>query len=132
MARVFKSSIKRAEKIMYEMSVSYDNTDGQFRFDELICLTMGMWGGEEIGSGQCLQTNIRNFGFEFEEEEDREAAWGELQNTLGDRFEEVEFSFPPEPKEVESTLLAIKFGSNQPWIPQEIIATLSFDLCSGW
>jgi hypothetical protein len=112
---------------MHTVAINYDNSDGQFRHDALIRSTMCEWGGEEIGCGQDLRSCTRDIAFDFAEKEDREAACGELQEAVGD---EVEISFAPE--EPESTLLAVEYNRGQSWIPQEIVALLTFDLCVGW
>ena len=112
---------------MHTVAIGYHNSDGQFRHDALIRSTMCEWGGEEIDCGQDPRSCARDIAFAFAEREDREAACDELQEVAGD---EVEISCAPE--EPESTLLAVEYDGGRPWIPQEIVALLTFELCVGW
>ncbi len=53
---------------MREIIVSYDNSDGLFYFDQAIRESMNWWAGEEIDSGQDLETGTRSITFAVADE----------------------------------------------------------------
>jgi hypothetical protein len=86
------------EDTMYEIEMCYNNADGLFSHEQLICSIMNRWGGDEVGSGQGFD-NMRDIMYEFDAEEDRQAAWEALQVALGDQALEVVAALSPEPEQ---------------------------------
>ena len=82
----------------YILTAAYDNTDGHFRFDNLIRSTLSS--GEELGSGECLKTHRRDFAYAFLTAEDRQGARVALQEALGDRADDVDISTEPDEDDV--------------------------------
>jgi hypothetical protein len=115
----------------FGVSVQYSNTDGTFRHDKMIRSIAEKCGGTEIGCGQDLETPVRDLAFDFGTEEEREAA-REALVAAGEAWEVVPIGNDDDAEELDSTLLAVEYNRGWPWVAQEIVALLTFDLCVGW
>jgi hypothetical protein len=115
---------------MCEITMSYNNADYLFRHDEALRQAMNKWPGEETASSQDLETGLRHITYEFEDEGDDSLALKDLEEILGDRFEEI--AYTGQPDKSPTTFLTINFEIDQFWMPREIISILASGLCLGW
>ena len=121
---------------MYEMTVTYNNADSQFRFDEEIRAMMAWRCGEENDSRHNLATHMREITFVFQDEDDVILAAGVLEEKLGDCFKEITWTGRPvettltdEPKEPKSTDPVIDLDPSR--IPGECPSVLPFSQYAG-
>ncbi len=115
---------------MCEITVSYNNADCLFRHDEAIREATNRWPGKETDAGQDRETGIRHITYEFDDEGDDSQALEDLEEILGDRFEEI--TYTGQPDTFPTTFLTINFEIDQFWMPREIISILASDLCLDW
>ena len=83
---------------MYETTITYNNADGLFRYDDEIRATMNWWHGDETDSGQDLETRTRNITFAFEDERNAIKASEALEGLLGEYFEPKSTDAPDQPQ----------------------------------
>ena len=119
------------EEATLGVSVRYYNTDGKFGHDKMIRSIAEKCGGAGIGCGQDPETHVRDLAFDFGTEEEREAA-REALTAAGEPWGVMLIGKDDDDEEPESTLLAVEYSRGDPWIPQELVALLTFDLCVGW
>lgn len=115
---------------MYETTITYDNTNGQFRFDDDIHAAMASWHGEIVGSGQCLESCTREIAFAFEDENDAIKASKAIEGLLGAYFEPAKrITLTDEPEEPTSTNPVI--DPDQSRMPRESVSVLASNQRTG-
>ena len=109
---------------MFETTITYDNTDGQFCFDDEIRATMNWWHGTEIDAGRTSRTHTRHITFAFGHQSDAIKASKALEGLLGNYFEPVRQIIstdePDGPDEPKSTHPVIAFDQSQ--TPQQSVS----------
>ena len=115
---------------MYETTITYDNADGRFCFDDEIRATMNWWHGEETDSGQDLETLARKITFAFGDESNAIKASRALEGLLGNYFEPVKrITLTDKPEEPKTTNSVIDPDQSQ--LPQESASVLGSNRCAG-
>jgi hypothetical protein len=116
------------ESGMFFVDATYDNSDAKCSRDDEIVLLIQNNCGEVRGRDDCCG-NQRCICGCFPGRFGAERAVRALE-ALGietDLREDEDFDDGP-----ESTLLAVEYSRGDPWIPKELVALLTFDLCVGW